>query len=70
MELTPASAVIALLAGGAMFGPLGAFLALPAAAVIQSVATAFFPRHEVLESAAARGTDVRPAAAVDGPSQP
>ena len=51
MELTPASALIALLAGGAMFGPLGAFLALPAAAVIQSVATAFFPRHEVVESA-------------------
>lgn len=49
MELTPASALIALLAGGAMFGPLGAFLALPAAAVIQSVATAFFPRHEVVE---------------------
>ena len=67
MELTPASAVIALLAGGAMFGPLGAFLALPAAAVIQSVATAFFPRHEVLDSAATRGTDGRPAAAADGP---
>ncbi len=50
MELTPASALIALLAGGAMFGPLGAFLALPAAAVIQSVATAFFPRHEVVEN--------------------
>jgi predicted PurR-regulated permease PerM len=55
MELTPASAVVALLAGGALFGPLGAFLALPAAAVIQSVATAFFPRHEVVESAATRG---------------
>ncbi len=54
MELTPASAVIALLAGGAMFGPLGAFLALPAAAVIQSVLTAFFPRHEVVESAVTR----------------
>lgn len=49
MELTPASALIALLAGGALFGPLGAFLALPAAAVIQSVATAFFPRHPVAE---------------------
>lgn len=55
MELAPASALIALLAGGALFGPLGAFLALPAAAVIQSVATAFFPRHEVVESAASRG---------------
>ena len=52
MSLSPASALIALLAGGALFGPLGAFLALPAAAVIQSVATAFFPRHEVVESAA------------------
>jgi predicted PurR-regulated permease PerM len=54
MSLAPASALIALLAGGAMFGPLGAFLALPAAAVIQSVATAFFPRHEVVDSAATR----------------
>ncbi|HQR81072.1 MAG TPA: AI-2E family transporter [Actinomycetota bacterium] len=52
MSLSPASALVALLAGGALFGPLGAFLALPAAAVIQSVATAFFPRHEVVESAA------------------
>ncbi len=52
MSLSPASALIALLAGGALFGALGAFLALPAAAVIQSVATAFFPRHEVVESAA------------------
>ena len=55
MSLAPASALIALLAGGAMFGPLGAFLALPAAAVIQSVATAFFPRHPIVESAATRG---------------
>ncbi len=52
MSLSPASALTALLAGGALFGALGAFLALPAAAVIQSVATAFFPRHEVVESAA------------------
>jgi len=55
MALAPASALIALLAGGALFGPLGAFLALPAAAVIQSVATAFFPRHAVVEEAATRG---------------
>lgn len=55
MALTPASALIALLAGGAMFGALGAFLALPAAAVIQSILTAFFPRHAVVESAATRG---------------
>ena len=54
MELAPASALVALLAGGALFGPLGAFLALPAAAVIQSVATAFFPRHAVVEEAAVR----------------
>ena len=52
MSLSPASALISLLAGGALFGALGAFLALPAAAVIQSVATAFFPRHDVVESAA------------------
>ncbi len=54
MQLAPATALTALLAGGALFGALGAFLALPAAAVIQSILTAFFPRHEVLESAAGR----------------
>lgn len=55
MELNPASALIALLVGGALFGALGAFLALPAAAVVQSVFTAFFPRHTVVDSAATRG---------------
>lgn len=60
MSLSPASALTALLAGGALFGALGAFLALPAAAVIQSVATAFFPRHEVVESAAGGGAAHRP----------
>ena len=49
MSLSPATALIALLAGGALFGALGAFLALPAAAVIQSIMTAFFPRHDVVE---------------------
>lgn len=55
MQLAPAVALLSLLIGGAVFGPLGAFLALPAAAVIQSVLTAFFPRHVVIESAASRG---------------
>lgn len=55
MQLAPAVALLSLLIGGAVFGPLGAFLALPAAAVIQSVLTAFFPRHDVVESAASRG---------------
>lgn len=55
MSLAPASALIALLVGGAWFGPIGAFLALPAAAVIQSILSAFFPRYDVVESAATRG---------------
>lgn len=54
MALSPAAAVIALMVGVDVFGPLGAFLALPAAAVIQSVGSTFFARHEVVPEAAYR----------------
>lgn len=54
MALSPAAAIIALILGFEVIGALGAFLALPAAAVIQSVASAFFTRHEVMPVAATR----------------
>jgi predicted PurR-regulated permease PerM len=50
MQLHPAVAFFAALAGGTMSGPLGAFMALPAAAVIQATISTYLTRHEVLET--------------------
>jgi hypothetical protein len=40
----------AALAGGSISGLLGAFMALPAAAVIQSTISTYLKRHEVVET--------------------
>jgi hypothetical protein len=40
----------AALAGGSIGGLLGAFMALPAAAVIQSTVSTYLKRHEVVET--------------------
>jgi hypothetical protein len=40
----------AALAGGSISGLLGAFMALPAAAVIQSTISTYLKRHEVVEA--------------------
>jgi len=50
LELNPAVSFLAVLAFGAVFGPLGAFLALPVAATIQSVSATYVRRHELVES--------------------
>ena len=50
MQLHPAVAFGAALAGGAISGLIGAFLALPAAAVIQATVSTYLKRHEVVES--------------------
>ena len=50
MQLHPAVAFGAALAGGSINGLLGAFLALPAAAVIQATVSTYLTRHEVIES--------------------
>jgi predicted PurR-regulated permease PerM len=50
MQLHPAVAFGAALAGGSISGLLGAFLALPAAAVIQATVSTYLTRHEVIES--------------------
>ena len=50
MALHPAVAFGAALAGGSISGLLGAFMALPAAAVIQSTVSTYLKRHEVVES--------------------
>jgi predicted PurR-regulated permease PerM len=50
MQLHPAIAFGAALAGGAIGGFLWAFLALPFAATVQASASLWFQRHEVVES--------------------
>lgn len=50
MQLHPAVAFGAALAGGSIGGLLGAFMALPAAAVIQSTISTYLKRHEVVET--------------------
>jgi len=50
MSLHPAVAFGSVLAGVGLFGPIGAIIALPAAAVFQAVGSTYFERHEVVES--------------------
>jgi predicted PurR-regulated permease PerM len=50
MQLHPAVAFGAALAGAAINGLIGAFMALPAAAVIQATVSTYLTRHEVVES--------------------
>lgn len=50
LHLNPAVAFLAVLAGGAVFGALGAFMALPVAATVQAVATTSLRRHELVTS--------------------
>lgn len=50
MQLHPAVAFGAAIAGGSLMGAIGAFLALPAAAIVQAGLSTYLTRHEVLES--------------------
>jgi hypothetical protein len=50
MSLHPAVAFFAALAGGSLSGVVGAFLALPAAAIIQAIVSSYLTRHEVVET--------------------
>ncbi|HSJ50754.1 MAG TPA: AI-2E family transporter [Actinomycetota bacterium] len=50
MQLHPAVAFGAALAGGMINGLIGAFMALPAAAVIQATVSTYLTRHEVIDS--------------------
>ncbi|GHH75224.1 AI-2E family transporter [Promicromonospora soli] len=57
LEMNAAVSLLAVLAFGAVFGVLGAFLALPVAATIQAAATTYFQRHELVESHMLRDPD-------------
>lgn len=50
LEMNPAVSFVAVLAFGAVFGALGAFLALPIAATIQAVGNTYLQRHELVDS--------------------
>jgi len=50
MELHPAVAFGTVIAGAALIGPVGAVLALPAAAVGQAFVSTYVQRHDVVES--------------------
>ncbi len=50
MSLHPAVAFFAALAGGSLNGIVGAFMALPAAAIIQAIISSYLTRHEVVET--------------------
>jgi predicted PurR-regulated permease PerM len=50
MQLHPAVAFGAAICGASVGGAVGAFLALPAAAIIQSVSSTYVRRHEVVET--------------------
>ena len=49
LELHPALAFGGALAGGAVLGPIGAILALPAVAMAQALISSWGVRHEVIE---------------------
>ena len=50
LQMNPAVSFVAVLGFGALFGALGAFLALPVAATIQATASTYLRRHALIES--------------------
>jgi predicted PurR-regulated permease PerM len=50
LALNPAVAFLSVIAFGAVFGPLGAFLSLPVVATIQAVMSTYVRRHELVDS--------------------
>ena len=50
MELHPAVAFGAVIAGASLMGPIGAILALPAAAIVQAGLGTYLKRHEVVDA--------------------
>jgi predicted PurR-regulated permease PerM len=50
MDLHPAVAFGTVIAGASLFGAVGALVALPAAAVMQAIASTYLARHEVIDT--------------------
>jgi len=60
LEMNPAVAFVSVLAFGAVFGALGAFLALPIVATIQAVWSTYVRRHELVDSHMLRDPEALP----------
>ena len=60
LSLHPAVAFLAVLVGAALLGPVGALLALPAAAIIAALFTAYAEEHDVLDHGLTKTPPVRP----------
>lgn len=67
MQMHPAVAFGSVIVGASLFGAAGAFLAIPAAAIIQAGLSLYVKRHEVLESEL---TTDRPPARKERPGDP
>lgn len=60
LSLNPAVAFLVVLSFGAIFGALGAFLALPVAATIQAIGSTYLRRHELVDSDLLRDPESAP----------
>jgi predicted PurR-regulated permease PerM len=49
MKIHPAVGFVAAIGGVALIGPVGALLALPVVATVQSFLSVYVPRHEIVE---------------------
>ncbi|MEZ0448553.1 AI-2E family transporter [Cellulomonas sp. ICMP 17802] len=49
LEINPAVSFLGVIGFGAVFGPIGAFLALPVVATIQAVSTTYVRRHDLVD---------------------
>ena len=59
MDLHPAVAFGTVMVGAALFGGIGALIALPAAAVIQAIGSTYLERHEVIDTVMTRDDDTK-----------
>jgi predicted PurR-regulated permease PerM len=55
MAIHPAVAFGSAIVGAQLLGPIGAFLALPAAAIVQAFVSSYLQRYELIESPALVG---------------
>jgi len=70
MALHPAVALGSVIVGGALLGPMGAFLALPVAATVQASVSTYLTRYAVVESDLTREEVPSPGAANGPPLDP
>lgn len=66
MELHPAIAFGSAIVGASLLGPIGAFMALPAAATAQAFVSTFVNRHQLIESDLLGDSEDQPTADEDG----